>query len=193
MLDPTQPIRGWEFKVRYVTSSLLASRVFCNDIIMDRTFSCPGSFDNANGTITGMYGLIIGPGNVTEETELMVLTFNISGRKDSNIEFYDSGICNSTQYVNCSFVNYSIDFYFNPMINGWNGFSRMSIWSIDEEGWSSFGNASLAANTTIISDHDAAKPKAPINDAFPSLVSTLIGSVLIIMLCYSMISSIMRR
>lgn len=195
VLDPTQPIRGWEFNVRYNTSSLYGSRVVCSEYFTSNlTFSRPGSLNNSDGTVTNVYGLILGRGNVTNTTDLATITFSIISYNESDITFFDSGICNSTEYVTCSFVNGTVHFpFFSIIEHGWSSFFSRVHWSSANHGWGSFGNASLSPDKPPSGSKLSPKTRAPINDPLSSFISSLIAAILVTGLLLSLIFSFRRR
>jgi hypothetical protein len=194
-LDPTQPIRGWEFNVRFNTTSLHVSRVLCSDYFNSNlTFSRPGSLNNSDGTVTNVYGLILGRGNVTEETDLATITFSIISYNESDITFFDSGICNSTEYVTCTFTDGVVHFpRFSLIVNGWSTFFSRVHWSSASHGWGSFGNASLSPDKPPSDRPASPQTKAPINDPLSSLVGAIFAAILITGLLLSLIFSFRRR
>ena len=195
VLDPTQPIRGWEFNVRFNTTLLRVSRVLCSEFFTSNlTFSRPGSFDNTNGTVTSVYGLILGRGNVTNETDLATITFSILLYNDSNISFFNSGICNSTEYVTCTFTDGIVHFpCFSLIVQGWSTFFNRVHWSSASHGWGSFGNASLSPDKPPSDSPSSPQTKAPINDPLSSFVGSVFAAILITGLLLSLIFSFRRR
>ena len=194
VLDPTEPIRGWEFKIRYHTSSLQCSRVLCSDFYYNRTYSNPGSIDNLNGTVIDIYGLILGPvGNITNETELCVITFSIFDRNDTSIDFYQVGICNGTQYVNCTSVNATLHFSSHYSYPGWNSFLDSVSWIIIRSGWVSFGNAPLSPDGHVADRFTAPQTRAPDSGTLSTFIGTLFAAILIMGLFLSVVYSFRRK
>jgi len=116
MLYPSEPIKGWEFKLSFDPTKLQATNVSEGNIFSSyETWFTPNYIiDNNNGTITKLYGLILGQGNVTNHGSLIEVTFDILDVEGiSTIEILDEGICNETQYVSSDVYNAEIQVYYN--------------------------------------------------------------------------------
>ena len=99
---PTEPVKSFEFKIRFNQTALQANEVTEGNFFGSYpTFFTPAAIiDNVNGTIINIYGLILGPGNINAPGTLVNIRFtvlNVTGV--SAIEIYDEGITNETEYL----------------------------------------------------------------------------------------------
>lgn len=110
---PTQPIKAYEFKIRFNASLLTAINVNEGDFFQDyMTFYNAGIINNTQGTIINIYDLIVGQGNITTTGTLVNITFTAKNQKGvSNIEIYDEGLCNETQYIPVETNNGALQIY----------------------------------------------------------------------------------
>ena len=194
-LEPTQNIRGFEFRVAYDPALLNLTNISCGDFYDHNwTFFHPGS--SPIGGDTGMiYGLILGKGNISTPVDLAVIRFHVLAMTDSFLNFSDIGICNSTQYVDFTFVNGTIHFPSYTIIqSGWSSFIEYTpVWMTVYKGWGSFGNASLSPDKPPSGSKLSPKTRAPINDPLASFIGTVFAAILVTGLLLSLIFSFRRR
>ena len=75
---PGQPIKAYEFKLSFDSSIISANEVTEGDIFDGfSTFFNSGTINNTAGTIVNIYGLILGPGNITSPGTLVNISFRI--------------------------------------------------------------------------------------------------------------------
>jgi len=101
-LLPTEPIKAWELKIVFNPEYIQVNNVAEGDFFKGYlTFFSPNvKIDNVNGTITNLYDLIMGLGNVTTDGCLINITFTaIDSPSISSIEIQDAGITNETKYL----------------------------------------------------------------------------------------------
>ena len=104
---PGQSIKSYELKI-FFNPSLLHVNTVTEGTIFDgfTTFFNPGTINNAAGTITDVYGLIVGVGGVTNPGTLVSLSFTAQAASGSTtIGLYDIGITNDTAYVPITVTN----------------------------------------------------------------------------------------
>jgi len=194
-LEPTQNIRGFEFRVAYDPTLLNLTNVSCGDFFDENwTYFHPGSspMDGDTGMI---YGLILGKGNISTPVDLAVIRFHVIAMTDSLLNFSDIGICNQTEYVDLTFTNGTIHFpCYSIIVSGWNSFlDHTPSWITVSRGWGSFGNASLSPDEHIPGRILSPKTRAPINDPLASFIGTVFAAVLVTGLLLSLIFSFRRR
>ena len=112
---PGQPIKGFELKISFDKSLVIADSVSEGDMFDGySTFFNSGSIDNSTGTIENIFGLIVGQGNVSDNGTLISINFTA---KDSSgtcdIEFIEVGtwtnIVNETGYVSLDVTAGSVE------------------------------------------------------------------------------------
>jgi hypothetical protein len=98
--EPTRPLRAFEFSLSYNASLIQATEIIEGDIFNGYvTLFNNGIIDDSIGQIKQTYGLILGPGNVTNSGYLAYINFttmNISGQ--SLLDLFDVGVTNETAY-----------------------------------------------------------------------------------------------
>ena len=104
---PGQPIKAYELKLSFDPSLVTANEVTEGDIFDGySTFFNAGTIDNNAGTIVGIYGLILGPGNVSDPGTLVSISFTGEANAGSSIiGIYDVGITNESAYIPITLVN----------------------------------------------------------------------------------------
>jgi len=106
--DPSQPVKGWEFKVMFDADRLIAINVSQGNFFDGYpTFFNPGIIDNKNGTIINIYGLIMqAQGNVSSSGQFVLLSFKVKDQAgDAYVNLYDYGIVNETMYLPLNVTN----------------------------------------------------------------------------------------
>jgi hypothetical protein len=193
-LEPTQNIRGFEFRVSYDPALLNLTNISCGDFYDHNwTYFHPGS-SPMNGSTGDIYGLILGWGNISKPVDLAVIRFHVIAMTDSLLNFSDIGICNSTQYVEFTFINGTIHFsHYYSIQHGWNAFHSPVPWMTVSKGWGSFGNASLSPDKPKTEPPLSPKTKAPINDPLPAIIGTIFAAILVTGLLLSLIFSFRRK
>jgi hypothetical protein len=96
----SEPIKGWELKIRFDPSIISINSVSEGDLFEGySTFFNIGTIDNNAGTIIDVYCLIIGKGNVSSSGTLINIEFKAIAIGETTVSLYDVGICNETQYL----------------------------------------------------------------------------------------------
>ena len=111
---PTEPVKSFEFKIRFNQQALRANEVAEGDFFgAYPTFFSPSIIiDNVNGTIQDIYGLILGPGNITEPGVLVNISFTVLNEIGvSAIEIFDEGITNEVEYLPCHKLNAAVQVF----------------------------------------------------------------------------------
>lgn len=108
---PGQAMKSFELCVSYDPDIIQATTVTQGNIFDGHnTFFNDGSMDHLKGEITSIYSLILGPGNVSTEGNLVEITFTtypVEGSTD--IELFNVGITNETMYLPFTLLNGSIN------------------------------------------------------------------------------------
>ena len=107
---PDEPIKAFELKMLFNASLIEANSVTQGDIFNGySTFYNSGIIDNSEGSIINVFGLIIGQGNVTDPGNLVTISCTAkSNIGSSNLNLYDAGITNETNYITILINNGSI-------------------------------------------------------------------------------------
>jgi hypothetical protein len=105
--SPTQPVKGFEFKITYDKNILNAISVSEGDMFTGfNTFFNSGVIDNTNGEIRQIYGLTLGPGNMTTNpNEFVIITFKAVSYGTSYINLNNVGVVNTTSYIPITITN----------------------------------------------------------------------------------------
>lgn len=113
---PTTWIKGWEFTIRFNQTLLSATSVTIGGFFDGyQQFPGLGIIDNANGTITSIYNLIVGKtGNVSTNGTLVYIDFATKAIGEAAVTLYGAGVCNETQYLPLSVVNGSVSIVMQP-------------------------------------------------------------------------------
>lgn len=112
--NPMEPIKSWEFTISYDPTLIIANSVTEGNFFSGYpTFFSPNvTIDNVNGTITKLYDLIVGQGNVTGPGTLITINFtSIALSGVSLIQISDAGVTNETEYLNLSTYGGEIQLY----------------------------------------------------------------------------------
>jgi len=98
---PGQTIKSFEFRLSFNASLLQANSVTEGDIFDGfDTFFNDGTINNTAGTITDVYGLIVGPGSVSNAGSLVSISFTVlSNTGVSVLGLSLVGVTNETSYV----------------------------------------------------------------------------------------------
>lgn len=73
---PTRPVKGFELELTFNPSLIKATKVTEGDFFDPyETFFNDGDIDNANGKITNIFGLILGPGNISSPGSFIKVIF----------------------------------------------------------------------------------------------------------------------
>jgi len=108
--DPSQPIRGYELEISFDSSLIKAVSVSEGDIFSEfNTFFNSGTIYNSAGKIVDMYGLILGPGNVSEPGTFVEISFTSKSKTGtSDLTLENVGVTNETQYISISLNDGSV-------------------------------------------------------------------------------------
>jgi hypothetical protein len=107
---PGQPMKSFELSVYFNASLLHANEVIESTIFNGyTTFYNGGTIDNVNGSITAIYDLIVGIGNVSNPGFLVNISFSaLSVTGTSQINLLNVGVTNETLYLPVTVVNSSV-------------------------------------------------------------------------------------
>ena len=117
--QPHQAIKSYELSISFDETLLQVNEVVEGDLFDGlTTFFNAGTIDNENGRIKQVYGLIIGPGNVTESGSLVEISFTSQNSIGSaQVSLYNVGITNETSYISVSLADGSVSIIDNiPII-----------------------------------------------------------------------------
>ena len=115
---PGQPIKSFEFKFCFDPSLLQVNSVSEGDIFNGySTFFNSGTIDNIAGSVTDVYGLITGVGNVTSTGSFVVISVTAKGVSGvSSIDLYDVGVTNESEYVSITVDDGSVEIDATPPV-----------------------------------------------------------------------------
>jgi uncharacterized repeat protein (TIGR02543 family) len=104
---PGQSIKSYELRLSFNPTLLQANSVTEGTIFAGyTTFFNAGTINNTAGTINDIYGLIVGPGGVTNPGSLVSLSFTAQAASGTTaISLFDVGITNETAYVPITVTN----------------------------------------------------------------------------------------
>ncbi len=107
-------VKSFEFNVQYNESLLNVSSPRLGDFFENyTTFSSNGSIDQQNGSISNIYSLIVGNGNVSAEGCLYMFNVTpiipIDQQQNTLIQLNNVGITNETQYLPLIVQNLSLE------------------------------------------------------------------------------------
>jgi len=106
---PAEPVKGWELGILYDKEILSVTSVYKGTFFDGyETFTVLGVIDNMNGTISNIYELIVGNGNVSQAGVLVGVVFKAITSGEASIRLYNLGLCNETMYLNAISVNGSV-------------------------------------------------------------------------------------
>jgi hypothetical protein len=113
-LTPTQPVKGWELNILFDPTKIQIDAVFPGNFFNGfEAFITPNMIiDNVNGSVTKLYGLVLGAGNKTQDGCLVTIIFtalNVTGV--SPLFLVDVGIANETQYLPSQITNGTVQVY----------------------------------------------------------------------------------
>lgn len=100
--EPSEPIKSYEFNVRFDPSILSVTSLSAGDFFEGLpTFSSPNCvIDNESGTIINVYDLTVGDGYMVTEPGILVYIHCVGKRNGtSNMTLYDAGVTNETRYL----------------------------------------------------------------------------------------------
>lgn len=107
-VSPSQPIKAVEINMSFNPSHLQVINITEGDLFEGYpTFFVVHDVDNGNGFLVA-YGLIIGPGNTSDDGNFAEVTFNATAQGMASLTFTYVGITNETQYVELSIENATI-------------------------------------------------------------------------------------
>ena len=94
--NPAQPIKSFEFKLSFDETIIEADSVSEGDIFNGySTYFNSGIINNSDGTIINVYGLILGPGNVSSPGSFATINFTAKSNSGiSSLNLYDVGVTN---------------------------------------------------------------------------------------------------
>lgn len=120
-LNPDAAVKSFELNIQYNENLLMVSSLRLGDFFQNYTnFSSNGSIDQQNGSISNIYSLIVGSGNVSAEGCLYM--FNVTAiepidqQQNTLIQLNNAGITNETQYLPLIVQNLSLEL--NTILTG---------------------------------------------------------------------------
>ena len=143
--SPSDEIKSYEVELSYDPSLFTVSSVSEGDFFNGfDTFFNQGTIDNTGGTISDVYGLIVGPGTVNSPGVLIQLNCAVVSEGNCSVEITDVGLTNNTVYLDVNSVNdtVSID-QSNPTISDESSLISDPIDTDPSYGWV---NLSCSAN-----------------------------------------------
>jgi len=98
---PSQPVKAFEFRLYFDASLLQVDSIAEGDIFDGyNTFFNPGTIDNVAGSITNVFSLIIGQGNVSDNGSLITITFTAKQNSGtSSLNFESVGVTDEFGYI----------------------------------------------------------------------------------------------
>jgi len=105
---PSEPVKAFEFKIRYPSFLSLVSVDTGGFFTGFITFQATGKHDHSLHLIKDVYGLVIGKGNVSRPGVLIILWFHADSAGNGTISLYDAGVTNETRYLSLMVVNGTI-------------------------------------------------------------------------------------
>jgi hypothetical protein len=100
---PSQPIKAFEFRLNFNELVINAMNISEGTIFNGyQTFFNHGDINNIDGTITKVYDVILGQGNVSVSGSFAKIKFKAIASGTANISLMDNsftGICNETGYL----------------------------------------------------------------------------------------------
>lgn len=97
---PSEPIKAFELILLYDKELLYVVDVVEGDFFSGYpTFFNEGVINNKDGTVSKVYNLIIGQGNITEQGSFIRVFLKAKESGSARIDFKNLGICNETQYI----------------------------------------------------------------------------------------------
>lgn len=104
---PGQPIKSFEFKLSFNALFLHANSVSEGDIFNGyNTYFNNGSINNTAGTISNIYDLILGVGNVSDSGTLVTISFTALDMTGiSYLNLIDIGVTNEDKYLEVNVSN----------------------------------------------------------------------------------------
>lgn len=145
--SPTEPIKAWEFMVSFNPMILQADTVTLGRFFGTySTFFSSGVIDNTNGTITKLYALILGQGNITTSGQLVYINFTTKGIGEAVVTLSGVGLCNETRYLPIAVINGSVLVSereppvsdWSVFLTGWNRFFGCASSVTTDTGWNTF-------------------------------------------------------
>jgi hypothetical protein len=98
---PTEPVKAFEMQIQFNQTKLEATSVTIENFFGEYpVFLSEPKIDNINGTITDLYALIIGIGNISIAGIMATIEFvALENEGVSHIDLVEVGITNETQYL----------------------------------------------------------------------------------------------
>jgi len=111
MCNPTQDIKAFEFGLNFDASLLKANSVSEGDIFDGySTFFDDGSIDNNAGTITNVFGLIMGQGVVSDAGSFVTISFTAKDNSGtSTLDLTGVGVTDEYGYISISVYDGSVE------------------------------------------------------------------------------------
>lgn len=106
MLQPTQPVKSYEFRLSYPSFVTLLNITNGDFFQGHQIFGSTGR--RYDGIVTELYALILGQGNVSSNGSLRVFWFHADNPGNGDFRLYNAGITNETMYLSLSTVNASV-------------------------------------------------------------------------------------
>lgn len=115
-LNASEPVKSFECSISFNKNAFSVDSVNIGDyfeeyVVQNKFYFNSGIIDNQAGIVSQLWGLILGPGNVTGSGTILYLNCTAkdpSSDLTSSIVLSTAGITNETQYLDISIVNASI-------------------------------------------------------------------------------------
>jgi hypothetical protein len=170
--QPHQAIKSYELSISFDETLLQVNHVIEGDIFDGfTTFFNDGTIENDNGKIIQIYGLIIGPGNVTESGSLVEVTFTSQNSIGSaDVGLYNVGITNETSYISVSLTDGSVAIEDNiPLIE-----NESLLFSNPVDTQAAFGWSNISCD---IIDNDVSDVKLVLTHPDNSITNTSLNTI----------------
>lgn len=178
-ISPTEPVKGWEFKVLYDSRFLRLDTISEGDFFRGYL-----TFYRSNDSLA--YGLIVGQGNVSAAGVLGILHFTALIQGSTSVSLYDLGVCNETRYLPFSLINGTITIMGVTQSRSWDtiktGMSTFTNTVVLTHGWTRFRNETVVIPTMK-------------NDENPwaGMIIVIVGAGLFLGVMFSMMNKLTRK
>lgn len=125
VLNASEPVKSFECRISFNKNAFSVNSVVVGDffdyyITENKYYFNPGIIDNQAGSVSQLWGLILGPGNVTGTGTLF--TLNCTAKNPSSdlttwVTLPMAGITNETMYLDVSVVNASLIIDFDETLS----------------------------------------------------------------------------
>ena len=122
-IDPSQPVRGVTFDISFNPCLLEVTMIIEGDFFTGYdTYFNDGLIDNQNGKITDVYGVILGPGNVSSSGTFATVMFTAKDKAtNTSLLLSNVEVVNETHYVDIVVSNGTVHIIGEPLSADANG------------------------------------------------------------------------